>query len=34
MRRRGNKKIEKIKSPLDLIIMKSFIENGVEENED
>jgi len=30
----SNRNIGKIKSPLDLIIKKSFIENGVEGNED
>ena len=30
----SNKNIGKIKSPLDLIIKKSFIENAVEGNED
>ena len=30
----SNKNIGKIKSPLDLIIKKSFIENEVEGNED
>jgi hypothetical protein len=34
MRRSGNKKIGKIKSLLDLIMKKSFIENEVEGNED